>query len=96
MTVNSSGATSTAGVASSRAQIAGAIKQAANTTGTSFQYLLTTAKMESDFNPKAAASTSIKRHWLILSPTVRGVRSIFFGRRFSRFGSLIAAKCQKP
>jgi Transglycosylase SLT domain len=58
MTVNSSSATSTAGVASSRAQIAGAIKQAANTTGTSFQYLLTTAKMESDFNPKAAASTS--------------------------------------
>ena len=39
-------------------RIAGAIKQAATTTGTSFQYLLTTAKMESDFNPKAAASTS--------------------------------------
>jgi len=58
MTVDSSSATATAGVASSRAQIAGAIKQAANTTGTSFQYLLTTAKMESDFNPKAAASTS--------------------------------------
>ncbi len=58
MTVNSSNATATAGVASSRAQIAGAIKQAATTTGTSFQYLLTTAKMESDFNPKAAASTS--------------------------------------
>ena len=56
MTVDSSSAT--AGVASSRAQIAGVIKQAANTTGTSFQYLLTTAKMESDFNPKAAASTS--------------------------------------
>jgi hypothetical protein len=58
MTVDSSSATATAGVASSRAQIAGAIKQAANTTGTSFQYLLATAKMESDFNPKAAASTS--------------------------------------
>src|ERR1700750_1891280 len=58
MTVDSSSATATAGVASSRAQIAGAIKQAANTTGTSFQYLLTTAKMESDFNPKAQASTS--------------------------------------
>ena len=58
MTVDSSSATATAGVASSRAQIAGAIKQAATTTGTSFQYLLTTAKMESDFNPKAAASTS--------------------------------------
>jgi hypothetical protein len=58
MTVDSSSATATAGVASSRAQIAGAIKQAANTTGTSFQYLLATAKMESDFNPKATASTS--------------------------------------
>jgi hypothetical protein len=58
MTVDSSSATATAGVDSSRARIAGAIKQAANTTGTSFQYLLTTAKMESDFNPKATASTS--------------------------------------
>ena len=58
MTVDSSSATATPGVDSLRAKIAGAIKQAANTTGTSFQYLLTTAKMESDFNPKAAASTS--------------------------------------
>jgi Transglycosylase SLT domain len=58
MTVERSNGTPAAGVASSRAQIAGAIKQAANTTGTSFQYLLTTAKMESDFNPKAQASTS--------------------------------------
>src|SRR5271156_4677317 len=57
-TVDSSSATATAGVDPSRGRIAGAIKQAANTTGTSFQYLLTTAKMESDFNPKAAASTS--------------------------------------
>ena len=58
MTVDSSSATATAGVDSLRLRIAGAIKQAATTTGTSFQYLLTTAKMESDFNPKAAASTS--------------------------------------
>src|ERR1700761_871689 len=58
MTVDSSSATATAGVASLRAKIAGAIKQAATTTGTSFQYLLTTAKMESDFNPAASASTS--------------------------------------
>jgi Transglycosylase SLT domain len=57
-TVDSSSATATAGVDPSRARIAGAIKQAANTTGTSFQYLLATAKMESDFNPKATASTS--------------------------------------
>ena len=58
MTVDSSGATATAGVDSLRAQIAGAIKQAADTTGTSFEYLLSTAKMESNFNPKAGASTS--------------------------------------
>ncbi|RJF68608.1 transglycosylase SLT domain-containing protein [Rhodopseudomonas palustris] len=41
-----------------RSRIAGAIKQAAGATGASFEYLLTTAKMESDFNPQAAASTS--------------------------------------
>src|SRR5882672_1106576 len=58
MSVDTSNATATAGVDSSRARVAGAIKQAANTTGTSFEYLLTTAKMESDFNPKAGASTS--------------------------------------
>ena len=58
MTVDSSSATATAGVDPLRVRIAGAIKQAATTTGTSFQYLLATAKMESDFNPKASASTS--------------------------------------
>jgi hypothetical protein len=58
MTVDRTNATATAGVDPLRLRIAGAIKQAATTTGTSFQYLLTTAKMESDFNPKAAASTS--------------------------------------
>jgi hypothetical protein len=42
-------------------KIAGSIKQAASTTGTSFEYLLTTAKMESNFNPKASASTSSAR-----------------------------------
>jgi hypothetical protein len=47
-----------AGVDSARARVAGAIKQAAASSGTSFQYLLTTAKMESDFNPTAGASTS--------------------------------------
>jgi soluble lytic murein transglycosylase-like protein len=46
---------------SARAKIAGAIKQAANTTGTSFEYLLATAKMESNFNPAASASTSSAR-----------------------------------
>ena len=42
-------------------RIAGAIKQAANTTGASFEYLLATAKMESNFNPTAGASTSSAR-----------------------------------
>jgi|GEM_PF-532397 len=58
MSADTSSATATAGVDSSRARIAGAIKQAASSSGTSFQYLLTTAKMESDFNPSAGASTS--------------------------------------
>ncbi|SHL71110.1 hypothetical protein SAMN05444159_6616 [Bradyrhizobium lablabi] len=58
MSVDTSNATAAAGVDPSRLRIAGAIKQAASTTGTSFEYLLTTAKMESDFNPTAGASTS--------------------------------------
>ncbi len=41
-----------------RARVTGAIKQAASATGASFEYLLATAKMESDFNPTAGASTS--------------------------------------
>src|SRR5438445_367807 len=61
MSVDPSNATATAGVDPSRARIAGAIKQAANATGTSFEYLLATAKMESNFNPKASASTSSAR-----------------------------------
>src|SRR5256886_15208182 len=61
MPVDISNATATAGVRPSRVRIAGAIKQAANTTGISFEYLLATAKMESNFNPKAAASTSSAR-----------------------------------
>ena len=39
-------------------QIAGAIQQAARTTGVSFEYLLTTAQLESSLNPQAQASTS--------------------------------------
>jgi hypothetical protein len=39
-------------------QVAGAIKQAAETTGTSFEYLLTTAKIESGMNSAAGAATS--------------------------------------
>jgi hypothetical protein len=41
--------------------VTGAIKQAASSTGASFEYLLATAKMESDFNPSAGASTSSAR-----------------------------------
>jgi hypothetical protein len=58
MSVDTSNATATAGVDPARVRVAGAIKQAAASSGTSFQYLLTTAKMESDFNPTAGASTS--------------------------------------
>src|SRR3954463_3407800 len=39
-------------------QIAGAIRQAASSTGTSFNYLLATAQIESNFNPAAQATTS--------------------------------------
>jgi len=40
------------------AQIAGAIRQAARSTGASFDYLLTTAQLESSLNPAAQAATS--------------------------------------
>lgn len=39
-------------------QISGAISKAAQSTGISFQYLLTTAQIESNLNPSAQASTS--------------------------------------
>ncbi len=61
MAVEASSAPAAAGIDPSRARIAGAIKQAASTTGTSFEYLLATAKMESNFNPTAGASTSSAR-----------------------------------
>jgi hypothetical protein len=41
--------------------VTGAIRQAAQATGTSFQYLLATAKVESGLNPQAGASTSSAR-----------------------------------
>ena len=40
------------------ATVAGAIRQAARTTGANFDYLLTTAQIESNLNPKARAATS--------------------------------------
>jgi hypothetical protein len=58
MAVDPLNATAAAAIDPTRVRVAGAIKQAANSTGTSFQYLLATAKMESDFNPTAGASTS--------------------------------------
>src|SRR3954471_8588120 len=61
MSVDSGSASSAAGIDPSRARVAGAIKQAASTTRTSFEYLLATAKMESNFNPTAGASTSSAR-----------------------------------
>src|SRR6476659_9898917 len=61
MSVDRTSATAAAGVDPTRARIAGSIRQAASTTGASFEYLLATAKMESNFNPKAAASTSSAR-----------------------------------
>jgi hypothetical protein len=61
MAVEASSAPAAAGIDPSRARIAGAIKQAASSTGTSFEYLLATAKMESNFNPAAGASTSSAR-----------------------------------
>src|SRR3954468_2018355 len=60
MSVDPSNLTAT-GLDPARLRIAGSIKQAANTSGTSFEYLLATAKMESNFNPNAAASTSSAR-----------------------------------
>jgi hypothetical protein len=56
MSVDTSGAA--AGADSSRLKVAGAIKQAAYATGTSFQYLVATAKMESNLDPVASATTS--------------------------------------
>ncbi len=41
--------------------VIGAIRQAAQATGTSFQYLLATAQVESGLNPQAGASTSSAR-----------------------------------
>ena len=58
MSVDNSSAMQTGGIDPSRARVAGAIKQGSKLTGVSFEYMLTTAKMESDFNPTAGASTS--------------------------------------
>jgi hypothetical protein len=61
MSVDVSSAPASAGVDPVRGRVTGAIKHAATSTGTSFEYLLATAKMESDFDPGASASTSSAR-----------------------------------
>ena len=48
----------TPATASAVPQITGAIRQAAQSSGISFEYLMTTAKIESNMNPAAQASTS--------------------------------------
>jgi len=57
MSVDNSSASQMAATDGAR-RVAGAIKQASSQTGVSFEYLLTTAKMESDFDPSAGATTS--------------------------------------
>jgi hypothetical protein len=49
------------GLDAARARIAGTIRDAAAATGASFAYLVSAAKMESNFNPSAQASTSSAR-----------------------------------
>ena len=51
----------TTGLSSAATEVAGAIKKASNATGTSFEYLLSAAKIESNLNPTAAAPTSSAR-----------------------------------
>lgn len=53
--------TITTGLESARAKIAGTIKNAADSTGASFEYLISAAKIESNLDPKAQASTSSAR-----------------------------------
>jgi len=53
--------TASAVIDSARAQIAGTIKRAAEATGASFNYLVSAAKIESNLDPKAQASTSSAR-----------------------------------
>ena len=43
------------------ARVAGAIRQASQATGASFNYLLATAQVESGLDPQAGASTSSAR-----------------------------------
>lgn len=55
------GATIATSLEQLRTQVAGAIQRAANATGAGFDYLVTAARIESNFNPRAGASTSSAR-----------------------------------
>jgi hypothetical protein len=55
------GNTITTGLEQLRSQVAGAIQRAASATGAGFDYLVATARIESNFNPNAAAPTSSAR-----------------------------------
>ena len=46
------------GLSASMASVAGAIRRAAQATGASFDYLLATARVESNLNPNAKAASS--------------------------------------
>jgi hypothetical protein len=61
MSVDPTSVTAIQGLDPSRARIAGAIKQASDFTGASFGYLVAAAKIESNLQPTAAASTSSAR-----------------------------------
>lgn len=55
------GTTIATGLEQLRSQVAGAIQRAASATGAGFDYLVATARIESNFNPTAAAPTSSAR-----------------------------------
>src|SRR6201986_4434766 len=58
MSIESSFGFGTAAVANGVSKVTGAIQQAAQSTGISFDYLLATARIESNLNPGAQAPTS--------------------------------------
>src|ERR1044072_4166054 len=58
MSVDNSSASQPTVLDPPRPRLPGATNQVANRTDISFQYMLTTAKMESDFDPTAGATTS--------------------------------------
>ena len=71
------------------ARVTGAIQQAAKATGTSFQYLLATAKVESNLNPNAVAKTSLGRR-------VVSVHRADLARHDERGGAVASAMAATP